>query len=94
MAKNVCLDSMDQKLALANVARMNEQRQEQKQQFLQQMLLLFLLMLVGRCHHGQEQISIQLLKLSVSTAAGMTYFIVANKTIMKTARQNSFKQLG
>uniref|UniRef100_M1BMW7 Early nodulin n=1 Tax=Solanum tuberosum TaxID=4113 RepID=M1BMW7_SOLTU len=30
--------------------------------------------------------------LIVSTAAGMAYFVVADKTILKTARQNSFKQ--
>ncbi|CAN4094326.1 unnamed protein product [Withania somnifera] len=30
--------------------------------------------------------------LIVSTAAGMAYFIVADKTILKTARTNSFQQ--
>ncbi|CAN4094295.1 unnamed protein product [Withania somnifera] len=30
--------------------------------------------------------------LIVSTAAGMAYFVVADKTVLKTARQNSFKQ--
>ncbi|KAF3617264.1 Early nodulin-93 [Capsicum annuum] len=30
--------------------------------------------------------------LIVSTAAGMAYFVVADKTLLKIARQNSFKQ--
>ncbi|KAH0735680.1 hypothetical protein KY285_011387 [Solanum tuberosum] len=30
--------------------------------------------------------------LIISTAAGMAYFVVADKTILKIARQNSFKQ--
>ncbi|KAI9117243.1 hypothetical protein K1719_011409 [Acacia pycnantha] len=30
--------------------------------------------------------------LIISTAAGAAYFIVADKTVLKTARKNSFKQ--
>ncbi|XP_010533179.1 PREDICTED: early nodulin-93-like [Tarenaya hassleriana] len=31
--------------------------------------------------------------LIISTAAGAAYFIVADKTVLKTARKNSFKQV-
>ncbi|MCD7467390.1 early nodulin [Datura stramonium] len=87
MAKNVSLDSIDQKLALAKRCSHEGVVAGAKAAVVAS---------VATAIPTVSSItpSIHTFCVIYMTAAGMTYFIVADKTILKTARQNSFNKQG
>ncbi|KAH0709996.1 hypothetical protein MTR67_053288 [Solanum verrucosum] len=95
MAKNVSLDSMDQKLALAKRCSHEGAKAGAKAAVFATVATAIPTYACGKISPwARAHLNPTAKALIVSTVAGMAYFIVADKTILKTARQNSFKQQG
>ncbi|KAJ8527912.1 hypothetical protein K7X08_015363 [Anisodus acutangulus] len=93
MAKNVSLDSVDQKLALAKRCSHEGVVAGAKAAVVASVAAAITTYACGKMSPwARANLNPTAKALIVSTAAGMAYFIVADKTILATARQNSFKQ--
>ncbi|XP_015159665.1 early nodulin-93-like isoform X2 [Solanum tuberosum] len=92
MAKNVSLASMDQKLAMAKRCS-HGVIAGAKAAVVASVATAIPTFAIGKMlPWARTYLNPTAKALIVSTAAGMAYFVVADKTILKTARQNSFKQ--
>ncbi|XP_015060883.1 early nodulin-93-like [Solanum pennellii] len=95
MAKNVSLDSIDQKLAYARRCSHEGAKAGAKAAVFATVVTAIPTYACGKISPwARAHLNPTAKALIVSTAAGMAYFIVADQTILKRARQNSFKQQG
>ncbi|XP_055801779.1 early nodulin-93-like [Solanum dulcamara] len=95
MAKNVSLDSIDQKLALAKRCSHEGAKAGAKAAVVATVATAIPTYACGKMlPWARANLNPTGKALIVSTVAGMTYFIVADKTILKTARRNSFNKEG
>ncbi|XP_019246826.1 PREDICTED: early nodulin-93-like [Nicotiana attenuata] len=93
MAKNVSLASVDQKLAMAKRCSHEGVVAGAKAAVVATVATAIPTLACGKISPwARANLNPTAKALIVSTAAGMAYFIVADKTILATARQNSFKQ--
>ncbi|KAK4343481.1 hypothetical protein RND71_036575 [Anisodus tanguticus] len=95
MAKNVSLASVDQKLAMAKRCSHEGVIAGAKAAVVASVAIAIPTLACGKMlPWARANLNPTAKALIVSTAAGMAYFIVADKTILKTARQNSFNKQG
>ncbi|KAJ8528320.1 hypothetical protein K7X08_022012 [Anisodus acutangulus] len=95
MAKNVSLASVDQKLAMAKRCSHEGVIAGAKAAVVASVATAIPTLACGKMlPWARANLNPTAKALIVSTAAGMAYFIVADKTILKTARQNSFNKQG
>ncbi|KAK6774367.1 hypothetical protein RDI58_029606 [Solanum bulbocastanum] len=93
MAKNVSLASMDQKLAMAKRCSHEGVVAGAKAAVVASVATAIPTFAFGKMlPWARTYLNPTAKALIVSTAAGMAYFVVADKTILKIARKNSFKQ--
>ncbi|XP_009773355.1 early nodulin-93-like [Nicotiana tabacum] len=93
MAKNVSLASVDQKLAMAKRCSHEGVVAGAKAAVVATVATAIPTLACGKMlPWARANLNPTAKALIVSTAAGMAYFIVADKTILAAARQNSFKQ--
>ncbi|XP_009630090.1 early nodulin-93-like [Nicotiana tabacum] len=93
MAKNVSLASVDQKLAMAKRCSHEGVVAGAKAAVVATVATAIPTLACGKMlPWARANLNPTAKALIISTAAGMAYFIVADKTILATARQNSFKQ--
>ncbi|MCD7467389.1 early nodulin [Datura stramonium] len=93
MVKNVSLDTVDQKLALAKQCSHEGAVAGAKAAVVASVVTAIPTYACGKMlPWGRANLNPSAKALIVSTAAGMAYFVVADKTVLKIARQNSFKQ--
>ncbi|PHT31484.1 Early nodulin-93 [Capsicum baccatum] len=93
MAKSVSLASMDQKLAMAKRCSHEGVIAGAKAAVITSIATAIPAYAYGKMSPwARTYLNPTAKALIVSTAAGMAYFVVADKTVLKTARQNSFKQ--
>ncbi|KAJ8528328.1 hypothetical protein K7X08_022020 [Anisodus acutangulus] len=94
-AKNVSLASVDQKLAMAKRCSHEGVVAGAKAAVVASVATAIPTLACGKMlPWARANLNPTAKALIVSTAAGMAYFIVADKTILKTARQNSFNKQG
>ncbi|KAK4343491.1 hypothetical protein RND71_036585 [Anisodus tanguticus] len=94
-AKNVSLASADQKLAMAKRCSHEGVVAGAKAAVVASVATAIPTLACGKMlPWARANLNPTAKALIVSTAAGMAYFIVADKTILKTARQNSFNKQG
>ncbi|TMW81414.1 hypothetical protein EJD97_009783 [Solanum chilense] len=92
MAKNVTLATMDQKLAMAKRCSYEGVVAGAKAAVVASVATAIPTFAIGKMSPwARTYLNPTAKALIISTAAGMAYFVVADKTILKTARQNSFK---
>ncbi|XP_009620110.1 early nodulin-93 [Nicotiana tabacum] len=93
MAKNVSLASVDQKLAMAKRCSHEGVVAGAKAAVVASVATAIPTLACGKMSPwARANLNPTAKALIVSTAAGMAYFIVADKTVLATARQNSFNR--
>ncbi|KAK4727548.1 hypothetical protein R3W88_032465 [Solanum pinnatisectum] len=93
MVKNVSLDAVDQKLALAKQYSYEGVAAGAKAAVVASAATAIPIYAFGKMSPwAKTYLNPTAKALIISTAAGMAYFVVADKTILTIARQNSFKQ--